>query len=121
MSEDETSKKPVNSSIENEMEFRKYEARLSVWKVVLGTMTVGVAGVLIPSMISFYSTYFETFRKDAEVRQLRQSSHQQYIKDFFDTAVNQDIELRIRFADYFANVSDSANFIEPSGKRSHIQ
>jgi hypothetical protein len=35
----------------------------------------------------------------------QQWAHQQYIKDFFQTAINQDIELRIRFADYFANLS----------------
>jgi len=88
-----------------ELEFRRYEARLGVWKVVLGTLIVGMAGVLIPGAISFYSAYFENARKQTELRFSQQMAHQQYIKDFFATAINQDIELRIRFAEYFANLS----------------
>jgi hypothetical protein len=71
----------------------------------LGTFIVGLAGVLIPGAISFYTTYFENVRKETELRLSEQAAHQQYIKDFFATAINQDIELRIRFADYFANLS----------------
>jgi hypothetical protein len=88
-----------------EMELRRYEARLGVWKVVLGTFIVGLAGVLIPGAISFYTAYFDNERKKAEFELSQQAAHQQYIKDFFATAINQDIELRIRFADYFANLS----------------
>lgn len=90
-----------------EMEFRRYEARLGVWKIVLGTMIVGLAGVLIPGVINFTTIRLENQRKEAEHKFALQSAHQQYIKDFFDTAVNQDIELRIRFANYFANLSGS--------------
>ena len=66
-----------------ELEFRRYEARLGVWKVVLGTLIVGLAGVLIPGAISFYSAYFENARKETELRLSQQVAHQQYIKDFF--------------------------------------
>jgi hypothetical protein len=96
---------PAASPSAAELEFRRYEARLGVWKVVLGTLIVGLAGVLIPGAISFYSAYFENARKETELRLSQQTAHQQYIKDFFATAINQDIELRIRFADYFANLS----------------
>jgi len=88
-----------------EMELRRYEARLGVWKVVLGTFIVGLAGVLIPGAVSFYTAYFDNERKRLELELSQQAAHQQYIKDFFTTAINQDIELRIRFADYFANLS----------------
>jgi hypothetical protein len=88
-----------------EIELRRYELRMSLWKVVLGTMIVGLAGIIIPGFVNFYSTHFESLRKDAELRNVQQVAHQQYIKDFFDTAVNQDIELRIRFATYFANLA----------------
>lgn len=89
-----------------EIELRRYEARLGVWKVVLGTFVVGLAGVLIPGAISWTTVLFENRRSEAEFRLAQQAAHQQYIKDFFDTAVNQDIELRIRFANYFAHLSD---------------
>ena len=89
----------------DEIELRRYEARLGVWKVVLGTFIVGLAGVLVPAAINLTTVLFDNWRKDAEFRVAQQTAHQQYIKDFFDTAVNQDIELRIRFANYFANLS----------------
>lgn len=89
------------------MEFRRYEARLGVWKVVLGTVVVGLAGVLIPGAISFYSAYFDNQRKEVELRLAKETAYQAYIKEFFTTAINQDIELRIRFASYFANVSEA--------------
>ncbi|MBY5537104.1 hypothetical protein HFO42_31815 [Rhizobium leguminosarum] len=102
---DDAAVTPEPTKTAADIELRRYEARLGVWKVVLGTMIVGLAGVLIPGLVSFYTTYFESLRKDAELSQAQQAAHQQYIKDFFDTAVNQDIELRIRFANYFANLS----------------
>ena len=89
-----------------ELEFRRYEARLGVWKVVLGTFIIGLAGVLIPGAINLTTLLFDNWRKQAEFQLAQQSAHEQYIKDFFDTAVNQDIELRIRFATYFAELSD---------------
>ncbi|MBY5581178.1 hypothetical protein [Rhizobium leguminosarum] len=88
-----------------EIEMRRYEARLGVWKVVLGTMVIGIAGVLIPGAVNFSTLLFENWRKEDEFRLAQRTAHQQYIKDFFDTAINQDIELRIRFANYFANLS----------------
>ena len=83
---------PATSPSAAELEFRRYEARLGVWKVVLGTLIVGLAGVLIPGAISSYSAYFENARKETELRLSQQTAHQQYIKDFFATAINQDIE-----------------------------
>jgi hypothetical protein len=95
--------KPANNPVE--IELRRYEARLGLWKVVLGTMIVGLAGVMIPGIVDFYTRHFEAQRKSIELNQAREAAHEQYIKDFFDTAVNQDIELRIRFANYFANLA----------------
>jgi len=105
MEQDSTTDQPATISSAAELDFRRYEARLGVWKVVLGSFIVGLAGVLIPGAISFYTAYFENVRKETEIRLSQQAAHQQYIKDFFTTAINQDIELRIRFADYFANLS----------------
>src|SRR5215472_15545303 len=50
-----------------ELEFRRYEARLGLWKVVLGTFIVGLAGVLIPGAINFYNAHFENARKETEL------------------------------------------------------
>lgn len=88
-----------------ELKFRYYDARLGVWKVVLGTLVIGLAGIIFPFATQFYNSYFDNQRKAVELQLSQQAAHQQYIKDFFSTAINQDIELRIRFADYFANLS----------------
>jgi hypothetical protein len=106
MSDDSNANAPIPSGLTAaEIDLRRYEARLGVWKIVLGTFIVGLAGVLIPGAVSFYTAYFDNERKKAEFGFSQQAAHQQYIKDFFATAINQDIELRIRFADYFANLS----------------
>ncbi len=89
-----------------EMDLRRYEARLGVWKVVLGSFIVGLAGIIIPAAINMTTLLFDTWQKEARFELEKQTAHQQYIKDFFETAVNQDVELRIRFANYFANLSD---------------
>ena len=94
-----------------ETELRRYEARLSLWKVILGTGLVGVAGVFIPGAVDFWKSTFEDDRKRIELRLAKQSAHQEYVKEFVETALNQDIELRIRFAEYFSSVSDD-DYIE---------
>lgn len=99
-----TETSPPSLSAE-ELKFRYYDARLGVWKVVLGTMVIGLAGIIFPFAMQSYNSYFENQRKATELNYSQQAAHQQYIKDFFSTAINQDIELRIRFADYFANLS----------------
>ena len=96
---------PLKLSGRDEIELRRYEARLGVWKVVFGTLIVGLAGVFVPAAINLTTALFDNWRKESEFRLAQQTAHQQYIKDFFDTAINQDIELRIRFANYFANLS----------------
>lgn len=90
---------------EQELELRRYIARLGFWKMVLGTFLVGMAAIIVPAIIQFYVNWNESARKETELRLSQQAAHQQYIKDFFATAINQDIELRIRFASYFANLS----------------
>jgi hypothetical protein len=105
MEKDNTTAASATAPSIAELEFRRYEARLGVWKVVLGTFIVGLAGILIPGAIQFYNTQLDDARRGTELRLSQQTAHQEYIKDFFSTAVNQDIELRIRFADYFANLS----------------
>lgn len=105
MAADDTGDPPSARPSATEFEIRRYEARLGVWKVIWGTAIVGLAGVLIPGAVSLYSAYFDNLRKEAELKHSQQAAHQQYIKDFFDTAVNENIELRLRFAHYFANLS----------------
>ena len=104
--ENPTSTNLDNAKIQQEYSLRRYEARLGFWKVVLGTFIVGLAGVLIPGAIEAYKAHFDLRQKEAQSEFVRQQANQQYVKDFFDTAVNQDIELRVRFASYFESLSE---------------
>ncbi len=90
---------------QQELEIRRYESKMGFLKVLTGTCTVGLAGVIFPFVVQFYNASNEESRRKIELEILQQTNHQNYIKEFFQTAVNQDIELRIRFAEYFAALS----------------
>ncbi len=88
-----------------EFALRKYEANLRFWKVIIGTAAVGVVGATAPALVQYYGASVENQRKKIEIEIAEETAHQEYVKDFLRTALDQDIELRIRFAQYFANVS----------------
>ena len=91
-----------------EFSLRKYEAWIGLLKVAIGTALVGLAGVLVPAAVEFWKSHYENERKNIELKLSQQNSQQQYVKEFLSTALAQDIELRIRFAEYFSTVSDDA-------------
>ncbi|MBK8157719.1 MAG: hypothetical protein IPK59_02630 [Rhodospirillaceae bacterium] len=88
-----------------ELDLRRYEASLSFKKIIWGTVVVGLASVFIPAVISGLQILADKRAKDLAQAQAARDAHQQYIKEFFTTAVNQDIELRIRFATYFSHLA----------------
>ncbi len=65
-----------------ELELRHYEARLGFWKVFWGTFIVGLAGITIPGVISFFTVYSENERNRAELILSQEAAHQQYIRTF---------------------------------------
>lgn len=88
---------PGDAGRREEHEIRRYEARMKLWTVVLGTMVVGLAGVLVPAGINYANLLFE-----------REKAYQSYISSFLEKGIAQDIELRLRFAGYFAKLSADA-------------
>lgn len=89
----------------DEIALRRFEALISLGKIIFGTFIVGVASVLIPAAVDYFTVQLEAKRKDTELQLAEQAAHQEYIKTFFETAIHQDIDLRIRFADYFTHLS----------------
>lgn len=100
----------------SEIELEKYRIRFGFLKVIFGTLLVGLASVLVPGAIEYWKVTFEdqrlktqfdveNKRRLLEIKLSQINQQQAYVKDFLDTALNQDVELRIRFADYFSNVS----------------
>jgi hypothetical protein len=104
MADDAPRDRPVSSLAE--FRLRRYEARLGLWKVVWGTMVVGVIAAVIPGLVETYKAYFDQKRIQSQIALDRVTFHQKYVQSFAETGYNQDIELRFRLADYFSYVSD---------------
>lgn len=74
---------------------RKYEARWSFYKIVAGTMVVGLVAAVLPYFIN-----------KEELKNKSISNHQDFIEKFIDSGINQEIEIRLRLAQYFSHLAD---------------
>ncbi|PWT80939.1 MAG: hypothetical protein C5B44_04620 [Acidobacteria bacterium] len=96
------------------LESRKiqFEYRKFIW----GSVVAAIALAAIPPLFQLATAYLEKVRgdhqieadqknKESELKNKQEEFRQEYIKNFINNALNQDVELRIRFADYFAFVS----------------
>jgi Protein of unknown function (DUF1353) len=93
-------------SLEREkIELERYKAQLDFRKFVLGSVFVALAVAAIPPSFQLATAVLEKVKSDAERQAKQQAFRDDYIKQFINNALNQDIELRIRFAQYFARVS----------------
>jgi len=92
------------------------KASLDFWKFFWGSCFAAIAIAAIPPLFQFATAYLENARstaqlqleqqnKEAERLSKQQEFRNSYIKEFLNTALTQDVELRVRFAEYFANVS----------------
>lgn len=92
------------------------KATLDFWKFFWGSCFAAIAIAAIPPLFQFATAYLENARstaqlqleqqnKEAERLSKQQEFRNSYIKEFLNTALTQDVELRVRFAEYFANVS----------------
>ncbi|WP_172328399.1 hypothetical protein [Mangrovicoccus sp. HB161399] len=90
------------SLTQQEYALRRYEARIGLWKVIWGTAAVGILSVLVPGAIEFWKTTLEVRKLAAQQELERTQFEYETRRAFIDTALNQDIELRLRFATYFS-------------------
>jgi lysozyme family protein len=96
-----------------ELKLERYKTRLGFWQAIWGTLITGGIAVAIPATVDAYKAQLELQKskedqklKDKEIQAKILDSHEQYVANFLKTALDQDIELRIRFAEYFSFVSD---------------
>jgi len=95
-----------SATIEREkLALERYKAILDFWKFVLGSVFVALAIALIPPLFQLATSKLEFVKAEADRQQKQQQFHDGYIKEFMASAINQDIEWRIRFAEYFSNLS----------------
>ncbi|GLH78324.1 hypothetical protein SSBR45G_32330 [Bradyrhizobium sp. SSBR45G] len=93
---------------ERKLALERYKARLDFWKFVLGSVVAAIAIATIPPSFQYATAYLEMARKTAEREQENQRFRNEYVKDFLNKALDQDIENRIRLAQYFSNVTTDA-------------
>jgi hypothetical protein len=87
------------------LELERYKAGRDYKRFVLGSVFVALAIAAIPPLFQLASAWLEYVKSSADRQLKQQALHDEYIKEFMNNALNQDIELRIRFAQYFARVS----------------
>ncbi|NKK65339.1 hypothetical protein GFL39_17710 [Rhizobium leguminosarum bv. viciae] len=87
------------------LDLERFKARLSYRKSIVIGGFVAIAIALIPPVFQFVSFLIDTQNKDAERQADIQKFRSQYISAFLDNALNQDIELRLRLAQYFKFVA----------------
>ena len=98
------------SDKEYQLEFEKlklerHKAQLDYRKFVLGSVFAAVAIAAIPPLFQYATAHLEHVKSKEEREVKQQAFRDEYIKEFLSNALNQDIELRIRFAQYFARVA----------------
>jgi hypothetical protein len=96
--------------VQRQMEAQKaglerFKIRLDYKKFVLGSVFVALAIAAIPPLFQLATAALEYVKSNADRQAKQQAFRDDYIKEFINNALNQDIELRIRFAQYFARVS----------------
>jgi hypothetical protein len=102
----ENEKLAVQSDLDyQKLAFERYKARLDYRKFVLASVFVALAVAAIPPLFQLATAVLESTKSDADRLAKQQSFRDDYNKDFINDALNQDIELRIRFAQYLANVA----------------
>ena len=88
------------------IEQERYLARLSFWKFMWSSVFVAVVVAVTPSIFQYATGLREIAKANAE-RELKHLEFQEkYISEFLSYALNQEIEYRLRFAEYFSFVSD---------------
>jgi hypothetical protein len=93
---------------EQKIALERYKAKLDYRKFIGASVFAAIAIAAIPPLFQLATNKLEADRKDRELLQSRASFHDNYVKEFLEKALNQDIELRIRLATYFSNVSDQS-------------
>jgi hypothetical protein len=85
----------------------RYKARLNFWKSILISGFAAVVIAYLPPHFQYETARLEDARKLRELAHSKTTFHDTYVKDFFNEALKQDIEVRIRLAMYFARVADN--------------
>lgn len=107
---------PTPSLAERQLALEQYKAELDYKKFKLGSVAAAIALATIPPSFQLATAFLEKNKaenqiaidqrnKNSESIARQNEFRDQYVKEFLDKALSQDIEFRIRFAEYFASVA----------------
>jgi len=102
------------------LDLDRYKAQLDFRKFVLGSVCAAIAVAAIPPAFQLATAVLEYVKSEAQLKvdqenkradelARKQQFRDGYVKDFISTALNQDIELRLRFAEYFSFVASDGD------------
>ena len=97
---------PAKSASDSSITLERLKAWLDFWKFIGASVVAAIVVVAIPPFFQLATARLESARKLLELDQSKITFHDTYVKDFVEKALNQDIEIRMRLARYFADVSD---------------
>ncbi|UIJ84287.1 hypothetical protein [Rhizobium leguminosarum] len=87
------------------LELERYKAWLDYRKFIWASVVAAITIAAIPPLFQLATAGLEYVKSEAARKMQAQQFRDGYVKDFLNTALNQNIELRIRFAKYFSFVS----------------
>ena len=83
----------------------RYKATLDFWKHIIVGGLVAITIAAIPPVFQFATAKLEEAKAAAERSAKQEQFREEYVKSFMEKGLDQDIELRLRLAEYFASVS----------------
>jgi len=92
---------------ESTLEFKKlalerYKAKLDFYKFMWGSVFAAIAAVAIPAAFQYATAHLEYVKNQSQLVANQQSFRETYIQQFVDKILAQDVEVRIRLADYMS-------------------
>jgi hypothetical protein len=101
------------------LELDRYKATLDYRKFVLASVFAAIVIAAIPPLFQLATAFLEYVKSEAQLKVDQENKkaerlieeekfRETYLKEFISQALNQDIELRIRLAEYFSAVSADA-------------
>ena len=81
------------------------KAKLDYRKFIWGSVFAAIAIATIPPSFQLATAVLEYVRKNKELDLQQVQFRNDYVNRFISTALNQDVEIRVRLAEYFASVS----------------
>jgi hypothetical protein len=105
--EDELKAQLANAHLElAKLELDRYRAKLGYRQAIYGAIiSVGLAAA-IPATVELFRELVKWKTQEAETESKRVALQQDYLSKFVEHGLNQDIELRVRLAEYFSYTID---------------